>query len=146
MVCPKCGHRETQVLDSRDSQECIRRRRGCLNCLFRFTTYERVEVPLVLVVKKNGDKERFNLEKIQRGVLIACKNRPITSAEIEALVEEVSHRVYFSGREEISSKEIGMNVQELLYELDQIAYLRFTSVYQSFANLKQFEQEIHNIH
>lgn len=146
MVCPKCGHRETQVTDSRDGPGSIRRRRECLNCRYRFTTHEKVETPVVLVLKKNGDQERFDPEKIRRGVQISCKNRPVTSAQIDSLVEEVVSRIYFIGKEEISSKEIGGQVQELLYELDQVAYLRFISVYRAFTNLKQFEQEIHNIH
>lgn len=146
MVCPKCGHRETQVTDSRDGPESIRRRRECLNCRYRFTTHEKVETPVVLVLKKNGDQERFDPEKIRRGVHISCKNRPVTSAQVDSLVEEVASRIYFTGKEEISSKEIGGQVQELLYELDQVAYLRFISVYRAFTNLKQFEQEIHNIH
>lgn len=145
MNCPKCHEHSTQVLDSRDCSDGIRRRRRCQQCNFRFTTYERVEAPLILVIKKNGDKERFDPEKIKRGVAIACKNRPVTTAQIESLVIEVEQKVYLSSKEEVSSQEIGMYVQEILQAIDQISYLRFTSVYQSFADLQQFEQEIHNI-
>ena len=146
MVCPYCKHSDTQVLDSRDGPDGVRRRRECLKCKNRFTTYERTEVPQVIVIKKNGDKERFDQEKVRKGVKISCKNRPVTSAQIDNLVNEVTQRVIFSGKEEIDSKDIGTFVQTSLQELDPIAYLRFTSVYQAFANLNQFEQEINNIH
>jgi len=146
MVCPQCQNADTQVTDSRDGPECIRRRRECLNCKCRFTTYERLELPSILILKKSGDKEKFDSEKIRRGVKISCKNRPVTSAMIDDLVSTVAKRVYFNGKEELSSSEVGRYVQEELQRLDPIAYLRFTSVYRSFADIGQFEQEIQNIH
>jgi transcriptional repressor NrdR len=98
----------------------------------------------VLVIKKSGDKEKFDPEKIKRGVRTSCKNRPITSAQIDDLVNEVAKRVYFSGQEEITSEEVGHLVQEELRKIDPVAYLRFTSVYQAFVDLEQFEQVIQN--
>lgn len=146
MICPKCQTTESQVLDSRDGPDSIRRRRECLECKHRFTTHERIEIPSVLVIKKSGDKERFEPEKIRRGVRTSCKNRPVTSAQIDTLVSEVARTIYLTGKEEIDSKEIGAIVQELLQELDPVAYLRFISVYQSFTDVCEFEQAIHNIH
>lgn len=146
MVCPKCKTGESQVLDSRDGPDSVRRRRECLSCKYRFTTHERVEIPVVIVKKKNGDKEKFEPEKIRRGIRTSCKNRPVTTAQIDDLVSQASEQIYHSGKEEVSSAEIGHIVQELLKNTDQVAYLRFTSVYQSFPDLKAFEKAIHSIH
>lgn len=146
MNCPKCRSGESQVLDSREGDECIRRRRECLDCHHRFTTYERVEPPLILVTKKNKDRERFDPDKIRRGVRTACKNRPITTAQIDMLVDGVAQDIYDLSQDEITIEQIGHAVQRALHNLDHIAYLRFTSVYQSFADIAQFEQAIHNIH
>ena len=145
MVCPKCREADSQVIDSRDGPDSIRRRRECLCCHFRYTTHEKIENPPVIVVKKTGDRQRFDLEKIRKGVATSCKNRPVTSAMIDNLVNEVAQKVYISGREEISSQEVGTYVKQSLQGVDPIAYLRFTSVYQAFADIQQFEQEIHNI-
>ena len=142
MNCPKCKHGESQVVDSRDIQDGVRRRRECLSCHFRYTTYERTENPTVLVLKKDGSKQRFSADKVRRGVETACKNRPVTCLQIDAVVSEVEYRVYFSGKEEISSHEIGEFVRELLKELDDIAYIRFVSVYQAFSNIDQFTNTI----
>ena len=146
MTCPQCKHTETQVIDSRDCPDGVRRRRACLECHCRFTTYERMEIPLVVVIKKNNDRERFDPDKIKKGVRLSCKNRPITTAHIERLVEEVTQRVYLLGKDEITSKEVGGIVQEFLQKLDEVAYMRFTSVHQAFASVGEFEREIHNIH
>jgi len=143
MICPKCHDRETQVIDSRDGPDSVRRRRECLSCKYRFTTYERTETPQVTVIKKGGDRQRFDPEKVRAGVRTSCKNRPVTSSQIDTLVDEVSERACC--KEEITSQEIGQLVQERLQELDPVAYLRFTSVYQEFANMSQFEAEIQSI-
>lgn len=142
MLCPKCKHRETQVVDSREVHDGVRRRRECLNCKYRFTTYERVEAPQVVVVKKNGSRERFNPEKIRSGVQIACKNRPVTPLQIDQIVSEVSERVYQTGKDELASQEIGDFVRNLLRQTDEIAYIRFVSVYQAFNSVEQFSQTI----
>src|ERR1044072_6647263 len=104
MICPKCKHTETQVIDSRDTVEGCRRRRTCLKCKYRFTTYERVETSNVAIVKKDGNQEKFNPEKVRLGVMIACKNRPVSSLEVDELVNEVEQRVHLSGKEEITSQ------------------------------------------
>lgn len=145
MECPACHHGDTQVLDSRDGPACVRRRRECLACKQRFTTYERVETPSLVVLKKNGDRQHFDPEKIRRGVQVACKSRPVTTAQIDDLVRGAEQQVAALKREEIASSEIGAIVKELLQEIDPVACLRFTSVYQAFADLRQFEQEIHNL-
>ena len=143
MICPRCRERDTQVTDSRDGPDSIRRRRECLSCKYRFTTYERTEAPQVTVIKKDGDRQRFDPEKIRAGVRISCKNRPVTSSQIDSLVDEVSEKACC--KEEITSQDIGQLVQDRLQELDPVAYLRFTSVYQSFADVKEFEKEIQHI-
>jgi transcriptional repressor NrdR len=145
MLCPKCKHTETQVIDTRDSSEGIRRRRECLACKHRFTTYERGEPITVTVLKKDGNRERFHAEKIRRGVSIACKNRPVCPEDIDQLVEEVEHDISFSGRESITSQEIGKIVEEKLCKLDGVACVRFVSVYQSFTDLEQFSDTIKSL-
>ena len=142
MICPKCKHTETQVIDSRDTVEGVRRRRTCLKCKYRFTTYERVETSNVAIVKKDGNREKFNPEKVRLGVMIACKNRPVSSLEVDELVNEVEQRVHLSGKEEITSQEVGDHVRELLKKLDEVAYVRFVSVYQAFSDIKQFTKTI----
>lgn len=145
MLCPKCKSCETQVIDSRDSSEGIRRRRACQSCKYRFTTYERVEIVNITVVKKDGNRERFSPEKIRQGVVIACKNRPVSSVQIDTLVSDVEQQVYLSGKEEVRSQEIGDLVRAKLKELDEVAYVRFVSVYQAFSDLKQFTNTINTI-
>jgi transcriptional repressor NrdR len=142
MICPKCKHSESQVVDSRDATEGVRRRRECLKCKHRFTTYERAEVPSIVVIKKSGNRERFNPEKIRRGLTISCKNRPVSSLQIDEMVEEVEHRLYFLGKDEVTSQEIGDIVRELLQKTDEIAYIRFVSVYQAFTKIEQFTKTI----
>jgi len=145
MVCPKCKHAETQVIDTRDSSEGIRRRRECLSCKQRFTTYERGEPVTVTVLKKDGNRERFNPEKIRKGVSIACKNRPVCPEDIDELVEHVEQAVSFSGQESITTLEIGKYVEEKLRQMDEVAYVRFVSVYQSFTDIEQFSDTIKSL-
>lgn len=145
MICPHCKHSETQVLDSRDAGEGIRRRRECLQCAHRFTTYERVEPAILIVEKKNGNKERFNADKLKRGMQLACKNRPVSSAQIDEAVEGIEHKLAMLGKDQVTSKEIGLCVQDALQRLDQVAYIRFTSVYQEFSNVQQFEEAVQTI-
>ncbi len=145
MICPKCSA-ETQVIDSRDSSDGVRRRRTCVGCKYRFTTYERVELPQITVVKRGGDVERFDDEKIRKGISISCKNRPISSATIDQLTDQVVGNVYDLGKDQVQTSQIGEFVQAVLRATDEVAYLRFTSVWQSFANISQFEQTITNLH
>jgi transcriptional repressor NrdR len=146
MLCPHCKHADSQVLESRDAGNDIRRRRECLRCKSRFTTYERIEKPAITVVKKNGDAQRFDPEKIRRGVLISCKNRPVTSLQVDELVQRVEDQVYRQEEEQISSRDIGNLVCQELEKLDKIAYLRFSSVCRAFDNIDQFQQEIRHLH
>ena len=145
MLCPKCKHTETQVIDTRDSSEGIRRRRECLACKQRFTTYERGEPITVSVLKKDGNRERFHADKIRKGVSIACKNRPVCPEDIDQLVEEVEQAVSFSGQESITSQEIGKLVEEKLRQLDEVSFVRFVSVYQSFTDIEQFSDAIKSL-
>ena len=145
MQCPKCKHAESQVVDSRETQDGIRRRRACLSCKHRFTTYERIELPTTFVLKKDGSRERFNPEKVRRGVATACKNRPVTEDQIDDVVSEVEQRVCFSGRDDICSHDIGDIVREVLEKLDPVAYVRFVSVYEGFEDVKDFAKTINTL-
>jgi transcriptional repressor NrdR len=145
MLCTHCKHTETQVIDSRDTGDGVRRRRECLACKSRFTTYERSEAPTVLVEKKSGEPERFATDKLRRGIALACKNRPVSPAQIDSLVEDVEQRVFQLGRERVSSREIGSFVQAALQSVDPVAYIRFASVYQEFSRPQEFEEAVHTI-
>lgn len=140
MKCIYCGNAESKVVDSRSTDEgnSIRRRRECLQCGRRFTTYEVIESTPVLVVKRDGTRQQFNPVKIKDGVINACEKRPVAIREIDALVASVEKQVYNSLEQEISSKKIGELVMERLKELDQIAYVRFASVYRDFRDVTSF--------
>ena len=137
MRCPNCGHAQDRVVDSRATREgaAIRRRRECLQCQHRFTTYEYVESTPVLVVKKDGRRVPFDREKVVTGVMRACEKRPVSREQIDRL----------AAREEISSVEIGEAVMDELEELDEVAYVRFASVYRSFRNVNQFMDELRSL-
>jgi transcriptional repressor NrdR len=142
--CPFCSAEEDKVVDSRVAEEgrAIRRRRECLSCGRRFTTFERPEeVPLV-VRKRNGDEEPFLREKITEGIRRACKNRPVTEAEIEHVVDDVEDAMRASAERPVPSAEIGREILERLRLLDEVAYLRFASVYKDFQELTDFEREV----
>ncbi len=147
MNCPFCHHPESKVIDSRDSQEgeLIRRRRECEKCGERFTTYERVEEIFPAVIKKDGRREVFDRTKILSGVRKACEKRPISMATLEDLVSRVVRWVQEQGVEEIESKQIGGKVMELLHNLDEIAYVRFASVYRSFKDINEFMKELKDL-
>lgn len=144
MVCPFCSHPENKVVDSRESEDgkTTRRRRECANCGKRFTTYERVENPDVLVVKKNGRRELFDRDKIRTGAIKACEKRPVSADQIEKLVDEVESEIRGAGITEVASKKIGQIVMRLLKKIDKVAYIRFASVYREFADLTDFEKEL----
>lgn len=144
MLCPYCNEEEDKVVDSRLAEEgrAIRRRRECLNCGRRYTTFERPEEVPLLVLKRNGVEEPFAREKITEGILAACKNRPVTEAEIESLADDVEEAMRADGRRPVPSAEIGREVLERLRDLDEVAYLRFASVYKDFQELDDFEREL----
>jgi len=142
--CPYCEGPEDKVVDSRMAEErrAIRRRRECLSCGRRYTTFERPEEVPVIVVKRSGGEEPFNRLKIVEGIRRSCKNRPVTQTEIEAIAEEVEEAARTEGRRPLPSAEIGRNVLERLRFLDEVAYLRFASVYKDFQELDDFEREL----
>ncbi|MCD6547697.1 MAG: transcriptional repressor NrdR [Nanoarchaeota archaeon] len=144
MRCPFCKAKETKVIDKRltENGTVNRRRRVCLKCKKRFTTYERVEGANIIVIKKDGRREPFNMEKIKIGIMKACEKRPITEEQIDKLVEEIVRRIMRYKTNEIKSKLIGELVIKKLKALDKVAYLRFASVYKSFDDIKSFEKEL----
>lgn len=146
MECPYCHNIETKVTDSRDTGALsIRRRRECLKCGKRFTTYEYIEMQPIYVIKKDGRREKFERQKIRHGIEKACEKRPVSQEKIEQLIEKIEERTRRSGKEEIESKQIGEYVMEALKETDHVAYIRFASVYRSFADISSFEEEIKNL-
>ena len=146
MECPYCHNVETKVTDSRDTGALsIRRRRECLKCGKRFTTYEHIEMQPIYVIKKDGRREKFERQKIRHGIEKACEKRPVSHEKIEELIEKIEERTRRSGKEEIESKQIGEYVMEVLKETDHVAYIRFASVYRSFADISSFEEEIKNL-
>ena len=147
MKCIYCGCKDSKVIDSRSSEDgqTIRRRRECIECGKRFTTYETVETTPILVVKSNGTRQAFDINKIKGGVIKACEKRPVPMYKIDKLVEDIKKQVYNSMEEEISSKKIGELVMEQLMALDEVAYVRFASVYRSFKDLSTFLVEIEKI-
>ncbi len=147
MRCPFCGHLEDKVVDSRESREgdSIRRRRECLSCARRFTSYERVEeVPLV-IVKKDGRREPFERQKLMKGLLLACQKRPVSLARIEDLVTDIHARLMERSEREIRSREMGELVMDELKGMDQVAYVRFASVYRDFKDLPDFVKALEGL-
>lgn len=134
MKCPYCAHGDSKVVDSRDSEtgEAIRRRRECLRCGKRFTTYERVEAVPLYVVKKDGRREEFDRHKLLNGLLVASKKREIAPTTLEAIVDDIENQLRARSGNEVASREVGELVMERLREIDEIAYIRFASVYRSF--------------
>lgn len=147
MKCRYCGYPDSKVMDSRPIEGglVIRRRRQCAKCGERFTTYERAEALPVLVIKRDGTRESFSPEKIRRGVIKACEKRPVSLDRIDEVVESVERDVQARHQEEIPSKEIGDMVLSALRPVDQVAYIRFASVYHSFQNVEEFIREIQNL-
>ncbi len=142
MNCPFCEQSDTKVIDSRPDPDGIRRRRECLDCGQRFTTIERAELGGVAIVKKDGQREEFDREKIIGGVRKACEKRPIPSGAIETMADEIETAVRAQNKAEVPSTYIGELVMERLKELDHIAYIRFASVYRAFADVDELEQEL----
>ena len=147
MKCPFCSHNESKVVDSRptDEGQAIRRRRECIACAKRFTTYEKIdEIPLI-VVKKNGNRESYNKNKILNGVIKACEKRPVSSQDIEELGDGIEEQLYNTMAREITTEFIGSQGSEKIKELDEIAYVRFASVYREFKDINTFMDEVKKI-
>ena len=147
MKCPACGGPENKVVDSRTAKEgdAIRRRRECESCGARFTTYEQIERTQVLVIKKDGRREPFRRKKLDAGVSTACGKRPVPREAIESLLDRVEAAVQAMGQSEVESRDIGEIVMEEIGRLDQIAYVRFASVYREFRDVNHFMDEIHRV-
>lgn len=142
MKCPFCGHLDDKVLESRSAKdgEAIRRRRECLGCGRRFTTFEEIEELRVMVVKRDGRREPFDRDKVLRGMIVACEKRPVAMDTLESAVDVIERAVYESGKREIDSEEIGEMVVQALRKVDKVAYVRFASVYRQFEDVGQFKE------
>jgi len=146
MKCPYCGNASTKVLDSREtSDEVTRRRRECLKCEKRFTTYERIEMLDLFVIKKDGKREMFDREKIRRGIVRACEKRDIPFEKIEKVIDDIETEIRRKDSTEIKSKDVGNIVMKYLRKLDNVAYIRFASVYREFTDVESFEEELHKL-
>lgn len=147
MKCPFCGFLESKVIDSRESKNgiSIRRRRECLSCKKRFTTYEKFEEIPYMVVKKDGSRQPFDSQKLLRGMMKACEKRPIQISQLEEIVEEVESRLQERPDRELKAVDIGELVMDRLKKLDKVAYVRFASVYREFKDVSEFHQELENL-
>jgi transcriptional repressor NrdR len=147
VTCPFCGHRQDRVIDSRESKEgdVIRRRRECLKCQRRFTTYERSDEIPYMVVKRDGRREKFDRQKVLEGLLKACEKRPIPMAKLAEVVDEVESKLADSNDREVSTTEIGELLMKRLRALDKIAYVRFASVYRDFQDVEAFITELKDL-
>ncbi len=144
MKCSQCSSTETKVIESRDVSEgeAIRRRRSCPDCGYRFTTYERIERPQIIVIKNNNIRELFNRDKLLAGLYRACEKTPVTSLQLEHLAADIEHQIYACSDQEVTTVQIGEMVMERLAALDEVAYVRFASVYRRFKDIAGFEREL----
>lgn len=144
MKCPFCGYTETKVVDKREQEttDIIRRRRECLQCEKRFTTYERIENVILTVIKKDNSRERFDKQKLKLGILKACEKRPVPDEKIEQIIEDIELELRTQDSTEIPSKVIGDLVSKKLRKLDKVAYIRFASVYKEFEDIDELHKEI----
>lgn len=144
MKCPYCGSKETEVVETRDSEdlETIRRRRNCVKCEKRFTTYERVENINLVVIKKDGRREQFDRDKLKNGILRSCEKTTVTVDDVEKIVTEIERELRGGESVEVDSKKIGQLVSLKLKNLDKIAYIRFSSVFKRFVDVEDFEKEV----
>lgn len=147
MRCPYCSHEEDKVVDSRSSKDgrAIRRRRECLRCSQRFTTYEYIENVSLTIIKNDQRREPYDRQKLMQGIVSACKKRPISLKKIESIVDKIEETIDRSGKLEVPSSEIGKLVMKELYELDEVAYVRFASVYRKFKDVSEFISEVKEI-
>jgi len=144
MKCPYCGSKDTEVVETRDSEdlETIRRRRECLSCRKRFTTYERIENVNLIVIKKDGRREQFDRDKLKRGIIISCEKTKVSLETIEKIVTEIERELRSGESVEIESKKIGQIIATKLKKLDKVAYIRFSSVFKRFVDVEDFEKEV----
>ena len=147
MKCPYCGHPESKVIDSRPADEnaSIRRRRECLSCAKRFTTYETVESLPMVVIKKDGSRQSFDRQKVLRGMIRACEKRPVPLAELERIADEIEQELQNSMEREIRTEDVGEKVMDRLRKVDQVAYVCFASVYRQFKDLDTFMAELNKL-
>lgn len=147
MRCPYCGHENTRVIDSRPAEEnnSIRRRRVCDECNKRFTTYEKVETIPLIIIKKDNNRESYNREKIESGVMKACHKRPISADQLTGIVDEVETEIYAREEKEIPSTIIGELIMDKLKDIDTVAYVRFASVYREFKDINTFMDELKKV-
>ncbi len=145
MQCPYCGKPENKVIDTRESDESIRRRRQCLHCNKRYTTYERIAQTGLMVIKQDARREAFDRQKLMGGLIKACAKRPVPMESIEAMVDEIEMQLHALGKPEVDSQKIGQMVMERLRILDDVAYVRFASVYRRFADLDSLANEIQRL-
>lgn len=142
MRCPFCKSEKTEVTDKRDSENETRRRRECIKCKKRFTTYEKAETKDLRVIKKDGSREQFDIEKIKKGIIKACEKRPVSLEKIEQNVHDIENKLKESNKKEISSQIIGEMIMKSLKKLDEVAYIRFASVYREFKDVQDFKKQI----
>lgn len=147
MKCPFCQHEDTQVLDTRASEEgdAIRRRRRCIACDKRFTTYERIELNMPVIVKKNGSRTEFDLQKLRASLMLALRKRPVSAQALDAALQHIEEKLLSSGQREVLSGQVGELVMHELKRLDKIAYIRFASVYKSFEDVTEFQDAVAEI-
>lgn len=147
MRCPYCDFQESKVIDSRPVEEgnAIRRRRECIKCEKRFTTYEKIETIPVMVVKKDSSREQFSRTKVMNGMLRSCEKRPVAMRDIEMVVNDIESRIMNSLEREVTTETIGVMVMERLKQLDEVAYVRFASVYREFKDINTFMDELHKL-
>ncbi len=142
MNCPYCGNDESKVTDKRDSLNVIRRRRECLKCKKRFTTYERIERTDLYIIKKDGRREKFDIKKLEAGISKALEKRPVPQDKVNTMINQIDEQIRKAGKKEIKSSVIGELVMKKLKKLDEIAYVRFASVYRQFQDINDFKQEM----
>jgi transcriptional repressor NrdR len=146
LKCPYCGNENTKVIDSRPTDEsAIRRRRQCESCGKRFTTYEKIETTPLIVIKKDNNREPYDREKLVSGIVRSCHKRPVSLSTINSMVDEIETQIYNMGEKEVPTTTIGMIVMDKLKELDQVAYVRFASVYKEFKDVNTFMDELKKI-
>ena len=145
MNCPYCAHNETRVTDKRRSPEGIRRRRECLKCKKRFTTYEKIERWDFFVIKKDGRREKFDRNKLERGINKAFEKRPVSKEKIEKMINEIEEQLRKKGKKEVRTSVIGELVMKKIKKLDNVAYIRFASVYRDFQDVKDFKRELRSL-
>ncbi len=147
MKCPYCAEASTQVVDTRENEDgdTVRRRRRCLSCDKRFTTYERVELQLPLVVKKNGSRTEYDREKVLASMMLSLRKRPVTTESVDAAIDRIEEKLVTLGEREVASDKIGELVMRELKKLDKIAYIRFSSVYRNFEDVEEFSEAIREV-